>query len=202
MPYQQTITKFGVPYNGGGGRGGLLAMKMKYRFRVIFNNFGPTGDQINMTKQVQACGKPSVTYNKATVHAYNSTAYFAGKHQWEPITLTIKDDVTNAASSLVGIQVQKQLNHLEQTGIQAGQGYKFNMQIEHMDGGNINVQDAWNIEGCWLESVKYGDLDYTSTTDFMLIEMSIAYDNAINYGPGQTLLFPQSPPWNENAILV
>ncbi|MNY06288.1 hypothetical protein D3C86_1390380 [compost metagenome] len=130
-----------------------------------------------MTQQVQSVGKPTLGHESVAVHSYNSTGYYAGKHTWETVSLVVKDDITNSVSRLVGHQMQKQLNHFEQTGFTSGVNYKFVMLIETMDGGNDGVLETWTLEGCFLENVDYSELAYDDSS-FQTITMSIRYDNA------------------------
>lgn len=166
-----------VPLGGGAGRGGLLALKIKHRFRVRVINFGPIAGGLDFTQQVQSVKKPTISYEPQEVHSYNSVAYYAGKHKWESITITLKDDQTNNVSKMVGHQIQKQLNHFEQTAFAAGVNYKFVAIIETLDGGNDTVLEAWTLEGCFLENVEYGDLDYAES-GFQTITLTVRYDNA------------------------
>jgi hypothetical protein len=164
-------------------RGGILQPKYKYRYRVRVLNFGPntavTG--MDLTQQVSTVSKPKVSHEVVTVHAYNSRAYFAGKHEWGDISLTVRDDVTNAVSRMVSWQIQKQLDHFEQTGFLAASNYKFSMFEEIMDGGNDVVLESWYLEGCFLSNVEWGDMDYSSS-EAQTINMTIRYDNATQIG--------------------
>lgn len=173
----ETLSKFGVPLGGGAGRGGMLQPKYKYRFRVRVVNFGPIAGGIELTQQVQSVTKPTIGHESVAVHSYNSTGYYAGKHTWETVTLVVKDDITNSVSRLVGHQLQKQLNHFEQTGFTAGVNYKFVMLLEMMDGGNDGVLETWTLEGCFLEGVDYSELAYDDS-NFQTISMTVRYDNA------------------------
>ena len=166
-----------VPLGGGSGRGGMLALKIQHRFRVRVINFGPIAGGLDFTQQVETVKKPSISYDPQEVHSYNSTGYYAGKHKWEEINLTLKDDLTNNVTKMVGHQLQKQLNHFEQTAFAAGINYKFVTIIETLDGGNDTVVETWTLEGCFLQNVNYGDLDYKES-GFQTIELTIRYDNA------------------------
>lgn len=174
------ISKFGVPTGGSTGRGGFLMPKLKYRFRVRFINFGPVSGGLELTQQVMRVDKPKVSWEEVTMDAYNSRAYVLGKHSWETISCTLRDDATNVVSKIVGHQIQKQTNHMEQTAYAAGQNYKFNMYIETMDGGNDVVLEQWFVENCMVTNVSYGDLDYSGGADAQTIEMTIRYDNAVH----------------------
>jgi hypothetical protein len=172
-----TLQNFGVPLGGGTGRGGMMMPKPKHRFRVRVVNFGPVAGGIELTQQVVSCNRPTVNHNPVTVHSYNSIAYYAGKAEWNTISLVVRDDITNSVSSLVGYQEQKQLNHIAQTSALAGSDYKFTMYIETLDGGDDGVLETWFLEGCFLDSIEWDQFEY-STADPMQITMSIRYDNA------------------------
>ena len=77
------------------------------------------------------------------IDSYNSRSYSQGKHTWEPITVTIRDDITNQVAKSVGAQVQRQINHFQQTTPAAGSDYKFDMQIEVLDGVNAGSTEVW-----------------------------------------------------------
>ena len=178
-----TLNKFGVPVGADGseGRGGILQPKLKYRFRVRTVNFGPETGQVDLTKQIMNVTKPQLTYDEVQIDSYNSRAWIAGKHVWNPISMVVRDDITNAVSKLVGHQMQKQVNHFQQTAPASGQNYKFQMFIETLDGGNAVVQEQWTLEGCWLQDVNYDTLDYTAS-EVQLITMSVRFDNATQSG--------------------
>lgn len=185
-----TLQNFGVPLGGaqGGGRGGMLMPKTKQKFRVRVTQFGPVNGGLELTQQVESVGRPSMQQQAQQVHSYNSIAYYGGKAEWQAITLTVRDDISNAVSRLVGHQMQKQMNFFQQTSPQAGSNYKFKMFIETLDGSNDAMLEQWVLEGCFLESVNYEQFDY-KTSDAMTIEMSVRYDNATQQGG----LMPVSP---------
>lgn len=170
------LSKFGVPIDG--EKQGMITPKLMWRFRVVFQNFGTNNNLRELTANVQQVTRPSITYAKGELHSYNSVAYYSGKHTWNPITLIVRDDITNAVTSAVHAQVQRQLNHLEQIGPVAGTNYKFGMQIHTLDGTNNEELESWQLDGCWLESVENNEFNYTDTTSHMLINMGIQYDNA------------------------
>lgn len=176
----KTLSKFGVPiFSTGAGPGkiGMLQPKPAYRFRVRVLNFGDEQQLEDLSRQVATASRPTLDQAPVTVDSYNSKAYYAGKHEWQPIEVVVRDDITNRVTRLVGQQVQKQLNHFEQTGFAAGINYKFNMYMEMLDGGNVKVLEEWFLEGCFLSNVNWGSLDYASSEPTM-ITMSIRYDNA------------------------
>ena len=183
-----TLSKFGVPING--TRTAQLMPKIKHRFRVRVVNFGPIAGGLELTQQVMSVDRPNVGFNHIEVQSYNSRMYYAGKAEWQQTTLKLRDDITNSLSKLVGHQVQKQMNFFEQTSVAAGINYKFTMFIELMDGGNDTVFETWTLEGCFLETVNYNNLDYTSS-DPVEIDLTVRFDNA-TLGDGLFTLNPQN----------
>ena len=166
------LSKFNVP---GGATGPLVQPKLSYRFRVTLTGFG-TGDTLQLTSQVVSVGRPSLTHDDVVVDVYNSRINLAGKHSWDPITLTVKDDVTNEVVRAIGSQVQKQVDHANQFSSRSGSGYKFEMLIENLDGSEA-VLDTWTLGGCYIQNVNYGENNY-STSDPLNITIAIKYDNA------------------------
>jgi hypothetical protein len=186
-----TLSKFGVPIDGSTGRGGILQPKLKYRFRVRFTGFGSVGQSpLQLTQQVMNITRPKVSHEEVPIHSYNSVAYMQGKHTWEAITITLRDDINNNISKLVGGQVQKQMNHFEQTSAISGSRYKFGTKIEILDGTNNTELEQWDLEGCFLQNVDYSDGDYAVSEPVQVI-LTVKYDNAIHTAPGDTI-FPFS----------
>jgi hypothetical protein len=179
-----SLTNFTVPLAGGSSATsqGLLMPKLKYRFRLSFINFGvSTNNVIELTKQVQDAKRPSVKFAPVTVDIYNSKVYFQGKPEWDEATVTLRDDQAGNISKMVGEQIQKQFDFQEQASAASGIDYKFQLQIDILDGGNgaatPNVLESWALYGCFLTSVDYGELNYNSS-DPMTVALSIRFDNA------------------------
>jgi hypothetical protein len=160
---------------------GLLMPKLKYRFRVMFENFGVSTPRTELTKQVVSVARPNLTFEEISLPIYNSTLKLAGRHTWADITCSVRDDASGAVTRLIGEQLQKQMDFLEMSSAASGIDYKFLTKIEILDGGNgANepvVLETWELYGCYLKSANYQDLNY-GTNEAVTIEMSIAYDNA------------------------
>jgi hypothetical protein len=167
---------------------GLLMPKLKYRFRVMFENLGISKPTTELTKQVVSATRPNLTFEEITLPVYNSTLKLAGRHTWADITVSVRDDAGGSVAKLVGEQLQKQMDFLEQASAAAGGDYKFLTKIEILDGGNGNatpvVLETWELYGCYIKGANYGDLNY-GTNEAAQIELTIAYDNA-NQTPNGT----------------
>lgn len=161
---------------------GLLMPKLKYRFRVIFENLGVSTPRSELTKQVIDFTRPQVTFQEIEIPVYNSRLYLAGKHEWQAVTVNLRDDAGGEVARLVGEQLQKQLDFVEQASAASGIDYKFITRCEVLDGGNgastPTVLETWELYGCFIQQVDYGNLDY-SLNDPVTMQLTLRFDNAI-----------------------
>ena len=184
-----TLSKFTVPLanDQSSASQGLLMPKLQYRFRAILENFGVSTPRSELTKQVMDITRPNLTFDQVTLDVYNSRVYVAGKHTWEPITITLRDDVNNSVTKLVGEQIQKQFDFFEQASAASGIDYKFVARIEMLDGGNgssaPNVLETFELYGAYVENVNYNTLAY-NVSEPSTITMLIRYDNCIQTPQG------------------
>jgi hypothetical protein len=157
--------------------------KLQFRFRVNFLNFGvDVNGGLQLTKQVMDCTRPQVTFDEVTLNVYNSRMYLAGKHTWNALTVNIRDDAAGTVSKAIGQQIQKQFDFVEQASAATGQDYKFQTNIEILDGGNgvlaPTVLETWECYGCFIQQANYQSLNYANN-DPATIALNIRYDNAI-----------------------
>jgi hypothetical protein len=177
-----SLNKFTVPLGAGTAAQGLLMPKLKYRFRISFLNFGVSGSTTELTKQVVDFARPQVSFDEQTIEIYNSKLKYAGKPTWSNTTVNLRDDATGQVSRLVGEQVQKQFDFMEQASARSGIDYKFQMNCEILDGGNgtynPEIIETWEMYGCYIQDVNYGDLNYGESAPVQ-IALTIAFDNAL-----------------------
>jgi len=184
-----SLTKMTVPLasDQSNSNQGLLMPKLKYRFRVTFQNFGVSTPVTELTKQVVDFSRPNVSFEDITLPIYNSTIKLAGKYSWQDITCNLRDDAAGNVSRLVGEQLQKQLDFAEMSSASSGIDYKFTTVFEVLDGGNgANTPialETWEIYGCFLQGVNYGDMNYGSN-EAAQIAMTIRFDNALQTPAG------------------
>ena len=172
-----------VASDNAGGNQGLLMPKLQYRFRVNFLNFGVDIDGgLSLTKQVMDLTRPSVQFDDITLNVYNSRIYLPGKHTWQPITINVRDDASGSVSRAIGQQMQKQFDFVEQASAATGQDFKFQTNIQILDGGNGTAEpvvlENWELYGCYLQQTNYQTLNY-ATSEAVSIAMTIKFDNAV-----------------------
>ncbi len=190
-----SLTRFTVPLGGNQSAStqGLLMPKLKFRFRATFENFGVSNPKTELTKQIASFARPTVGFDPIEVPVYNSKVYYAGRPTWEAVQVVLRDDAAGNVSRLVGEQLQKQFDFMEQASASSGIDYKFITRLEMLDGGNGTIEptvlETWEMYGCFLTNVNYNDVDYSSN-DPVTVTMQIRYDNAIqinNGGVGNTV---------------
>jgi hypothetical protein len=184
-----SLTKITVPLatSQSSSTQGLLMPKLKYRFRATFENFGVSSDKAELTKQVADIKRPNVTFTPFAIDVYNSKVWLQGKPEWQETTINLRDDAGGNISRLVGEQIQKQFDFAEQSSAASGIDYKFVLRYEVLDGGNgantPTVLETWELYGCQLSSVDYGDMNY-ATAEAAMIALTVRFDNAVQTPTG------------------
>jgi hypothetical protein len=183
-----SLTKFTVPLatDQSASSQGLLMPKLSFRFRASFEGFGVASSKVELTKQIESFGRPTVTFGDIVVDVYNSKVKLAGKPEWGDVSVVLRDDAPGNVTRLVGEQVQKQFDFMEQSSAASGIDYKFITRLEMLDGGNgvsePTVLETWELYGCYIQSAAYGEMNYTSN-DPVKITLTLKFDNAIQ-SPG------------------
>ena len=111
-----SLTRFTVPLaaDQSASSQGLLMPKLSYRFRVSFEQFGVSQPVTELTKQVMDFTRPTVQFGDIVVDVYNSKIKLLGKPEWQDITVNLRDDAAGNVSRLIGEQLQKQYDFMEQ----------------------------------------------------------------------------------------
>ena len=188
-----SLNNIGIPTtNAAGSTQVLLMPKLKYRFRVTLLGFGVAA-ATELTKQVQDVTRPKVTFEEMALDVYNSKVKLAGRHTLENVTLTLRDDASGQVQKMVGQQIQKQFDFMEQASARSGIDYKFTMRIEVLDGGNgalvPSTLETFELYGCFVQNADYGDANY-STNEHMTVALAIAYDNLAQFAAGAASVSP------------
>lgn len=172
------IMDMGVRGNGGE----ILHPQVKNKWRLTFNGIGGLVDSQGLTLQAITCDRPKLAFENITLDRYNSRAYIAGKHQFEPINTTFEADIGGRVSSVIRAQLERQQQIIGMGAAPRlpsairGQDYKFSITQEILDGDNTPLE-IWYIEGAWLENTDFTDLDYAAS-ETIKITTTIRYDHA------------------------
>jgi hypothetical protein len=179
-----SLTRFTVPLasNQSASAQGLLMPKLQYRFRVSFEGFGVSTDRVELTKQVVSFSRPTVSFADVDIHVYNSMVKLAGKHTWGDVSTTLRDDAAGNVTRLIGEQLQKQFDFMEQSSAASGSDYKFITRCEMLDGGNganePTILETWELYGCYVKEANYQEVNYANS-EAVTIQLSFRFDNAV-----------------------
>lgn len=177
-----TLSQVGIAGVGNG----INHPKHQNRWRAIFLSLGGTGGSTSqvpndLSLQCVTVTRPNLSYEEIQLDRYNSRIYVAGKHTFDPCTLTVEDDITNRAANAIQTQLELQQRLIGATGPwlnseATASTYKFGTLLEMLD-GNETVVESWRLEGCYLSGVDWGSMDY-ATGEKVLITLTMRYDQA------------------------
>lgn len=150
-------------------------MDNEFKTNVKVKNFGNVSTEIVLN--VESIEKPKLEFKETKIETSVSIAYIAGKHEWVPIKMVIKN--LEPYDKLVGFQIQRQLDSYNNSKITTcdlckqkipnPKNYMFNMLISITD-DNKFIERIEMID-CFIQDVSY--------EEETKIELIIRYNNAI-----------------------
>lgn len=163
------------------GQGNEILMPMlKNRFMIDFIGL----NEQNLKLQVIQADRPKLSFEEVVLDRYNSRAYIAGKHTFETINVTFESDI----GSSVLRAIQRQIEHQQRlvglgsvptmSANRAAERYKFTTVLSQLSGeGTGEIFEQWFMEGCWIQNMDWGDLDYAASETVKLV-MTLRFDHA------------------------
>lgn len=190
------LTYLGVPDNTGSTT--TIMPKLQYRFRVTFIGDGFSSTP---TRNVVSVSRPTLSHDLVTVETYNSRIYLAGKHTWEEITITLRDDVDSVTLKQLNSQLNRQIDHANQSSVKAGAGYKFQTVVETLDGQNPTpgILDKFELSGCYISTMNYNEMNY-GTSDQVLLTVTLRYDNCEIYDAAENTTLTGNATQDNEAV--
>lgn len=172
--------KYGVPVNEVVGRGRPIQPKQQFKFRVRLISFGgmenssPHG--LDITKNVVSVQRPSISFPKIDIKTYSGTMKTFNTPTLNAIRLTVRDDLESNVLFAINRQLSKQYDFVNGRHAFASSNAKFTLLIETLDGQElVKSLDAWRLDSCFIESIDYGENNYSSG-EATQITMNIEYD--------------------------
>lgn len=172
-----TMAQSGIPGVGTG----ILMPRLQNRFRVQFSGIGGGAQGNDLSMQAVTATLPNLSFEEVQLDRYNSRAYVAGKHSWDPCTITVESDITNKAEAIIATQLESQQRLIGADGPwlnteATASSYKFGTTISILD-GNEGVVATWKLEGCYISATDFGQVDFGSS-DKVMVTLTLRYDNA------------------------
>jgi len=159
---------------------GILQPLLKNRWRVNF--LGLAGDPDPLKVQAITCDRPKIEFAEIKLDRYNSTAYVAGKHAFQPMNIVFEADTGGAVFNTIQQQMNLQqsiIGNFPAPRLPAAIGgavYKFAIRLESLDGDNT-VLEMWIIESAYFSNVDYENWDYAAN-ESVKVNCTIRYDQA------------------------
>lgn len=125
---------------------------------------------------VTSAKRPSAKINAVAIPFLNTETYVAGRFTWDTIQVTFKDPIGPSASQAL---MEWFRLHAESVTGRMGYaaGYKKNVDLEMLDPTGV-VVEKWRLEGCFIQDLAFGDLDY-SRDDIANITCTLRMDRCI-----------------------
>jgi hypothetical protein len=149
--------------------------KHRWRFTVLEDGTVSPRDFLYLQK----AGRPAYKIEEAPVHHDQEVAYFAGKQEWEPLTLEFYDAIDGAGVNDISNVMWEWVRNstvIESATVEVPALYKNTLQLEMTNGAGA-VDETWILFGSWVKESNWNDLDYTSS-DVQLVSVTIRFDRA------------------------
>ena len=172
----------GFNINGSGGFGAnsptnQLETRRAYRWFFETLGRGNTGWTSKELLVLQKAKRPSFKYSELTMDHQQEKVYYAGKQEWENISLTWYDIEQNPNVSQ-GLYVWLEtVCRLDTISVNHPLNYKKPASLKMVDGG-CKTSETWNMFGCWPVSFNWQELDYANDA-ILTCEATMRYDRAI-----------------------
>lgn len=126
---------------------------------------------------LQSASRPSFKFEEPEMHHNQEVARFAGKQDWDPVTLVWYDTEQSPDISAGIYQWLETVSNMESVAVAHPRFYKRTASLLWLDGTGQETE-RWTMYGTWPASVNWQEGDYTST-DLMTIEATMRYDRAV-----------------------
>jgi hypothetical protein len=173
-----------------------ITFKRKFRWRIkIYNTQGATViSNDGNSAMCRLSARPSFSFDEQEVNHVTEKVFLPGRPMWEPIEITVYDIGTEdyIYTWLQEFYEPENGRIHPVAGVDGFQGKakKKTCLLQMMDGAGATME-TWTLQGCWPQSINWGELDFSSseTAD---ITFTMRYDRATLVGGGDPL--PTTPP--------
>jgi len=185
------------PYGGGySAQGPSNTVEVRRKHRWVFETLGRGNGVFSQSELLilQSASRPNFKFEEPEMHHNQEVTRFAGKQDWDPITLTWYD-VEQVPDISRGIYhwIETVVN-MQNIQVAHPRFYKKTASLLMLDGTG-QTTEQWQMFGTWPLSCNWQELDYSST-DLMTIEAVMRYDLAIRTCtqlPGPRAVAPSCP---------
>lgn len=164
----------------GTGEGPTATLETRRKHRWIFQTLGKgAGQQFpeDVLLILMAASRPNFKLEEPELHHNQEVARFAGKQDWEPVTLQWYDaEQPQDASQEIYDWFQAVVDFATANVNPPGQ-YKAEGRLQMLDGAGAPTE-TWRLCNTWPKEGNWGDIDYTAT-EIATIEVAMRFDRAL-----------------------
>jgi hypothetical protein len=170
---------FNVTGAGGDGRGPVNTLEIRRKHRWVFATLGRGSGAWRPEEllNLQSAARPSFKFTSADKHHNQEVIYYAGKQEWEPVTLTWYDAEQSPDISAGLYQWLNTVCDLGTINVAVPSQYKREGKLTMLNGQG-GVSEAWTMYGTWPETINWQELDY-SANELMTCQATMKYDRAL-----------------------
>jgi hypothetical protein len=168
---------FNVTGSGGTGPSNTLEVRRKHRWVFATLGRGAGAWTPQELLNLQSASRPSFKFTSADKHHNQEVVYYAGKQEWEPVTLTWYDIEQAPDISSALYQWLTSVVELGASSVAIPSQYKRQGELTMLNGQG-GVTEKWTMYGTWPETINWQELDY-SANELMTCQASMKYDRAI-----------------------
>jgi len=198
----EAIPGFNInPFGGGySAQGPANTVEVRRKHRWVFETLGRGTGVFSQSELLvlQSASRPSFKFEEPEMHHNQEVARFAGKQDWDPVTLVWYDveqdpDISRGIYHWIETVVDMHLIKVAHPRF-----YKKTAALVMLDGSG-QTTEQWSLMGTWPAASNFQELDYTST-DLMTVEATMRYDRAVrSKSDGSCVQSPSPVPIQPNC---
>ncbi|MEE8578019.1 MAG: phage tail protein [candidate division Zixibacteria bacterium] len=125
---------------------------------------------------LKSASRPVFNFEEPVMHHNQEQVYFAGKQNWEPISMSWYDVEQAPDVSAAMYDWLQTVVTINEANVAPPQDYKKTSSLNMIDGEGTTTE-TWKMYNGWPQNTNWGALDYTST-ELQLIEVKYRFDRA------------------------
>ena len=189
------------PFGGGfSAQGPANTVEIRRKHRWVFETLGRGTGVFSQSELLvlQSASRPSFKFEEPEMHHNQEVARFAGKQDWDPMTLVWYDveqdpDVSRGIYHWIETVV-----NMQSIAVAHPRFYKKTAALLMIDGSG-QTTEQWSLMGTWPAASNWQELDYTST-DLMTMEVTMRFDRAVrSRSDGGCVQIPSPVPIQPNC---
>jgi hypothetical protein len=168
------------PIGGGySAQGPSNVLELRRKHRWVFETLGRGPGVFSQAELLvlKAVSRPSFKFDEPEMHHNQEVVRFAGKQDWEPVSMTWYDTEQNPDVSRGIYHWIETVVNMQSLAVAHPRFYKRQASLLVLDGAG-QTTEQWSMFGTWPLSCNWQDLDY-SATDLMTLECTMRYDRAL-----------------------